>query len=122
MSSNAAPSALGLLLTELSGQMAAATAGYDPEGMAQWGADMQALEGVLTNVAMVLRNIEHGANDLPIEPAVVGTIGTVAALLEAASSAAGEIHSTFRTVHKDELDRIENPRTGESKWDVEANR
>lgn len=115
-------STLGLLLTELSGQMQAATAGYDPEGMAQWGADIQALEGVLNNVAGVLRNFEHGANDLPIEPAVVGTIGTVAGLLEAAASAAAEIHTTFRTIHKDDLDRIENPRTNEAKWDMEANK
>lgn len=114
-------STLGLLLHDLSGQMAAAATGYEPDGMLQWGADMQALEGVLDNVAGVLRALEKGADDLPIEPAVKHTLASVGALQSSCSSAAAEIHHTFRAVHEAELDRLENPRPGERKWDAAAN-
>ncbi len=114
-------STLGLLLHDLSGQMAAAATGYEPDGMLQWGADMQALEGVLDNVAGVLRALEKGAEDLPIEPAVKHTLASVGALQSSCSSAAAEIHATFRAVHDAELDRLENPRPGEEKWDAAAN-
>lgn len=113
---------LGLMLTEMSGQMAAAATGYDPDGMDQWGTDIQALESILGNIAGMVRAIEKGADGEPIEQAVTGAISTVASLLEAAASAAGEIHATFETVHKDDLDRLRNPRTNEHKWDIGANK
>ena len=114
-------SKLGLFLEDLSGQMAAAAAMYTPEGMLEWGQDMAMLETVLTNVAAVLEALEKGANDLPIEPTVRGTIGTVASLQHACADAADDIHSTFRAVHADELARLENPRPAEHKWDLGAN-
>lgn len=115
-------STLGLMLTDLAGQMSAAATGYDPESMTQWGADIQALGPILGHIGGMIRAFEQGAGDLPVEPAVVGAISTVAGLLEAASSAAEEIYSTFRTVHKDDLDRLENPRTNEEKWDAGVNK
>lgn len=112
---------LGLYLQDLSGQMAAAAAVYEPEGMLEWGQDMAMLEDVLANVAGVLEALERGTDGLPIEPAVKSTIGTVAALQHSCAEAAGEIHTTFRAVHADELARLENPRANEHKWDTGRN-
>jgi hypothetical protein len=112
---------LGGVLEDLSGQMAAAAAAYEPDGMLQWGRDMRSLENVLENIAHVLRGLEHGADGLPLEPAVKASLSNVAGLQHACSSAAGEIHTTFRGVHADDLARLEAPRPAEAKWDVRAN-
>ena len=49
------------------------------------------------------------------------SLGSVAGLQRACSSAAGEIHATFRGVHAEDLARLEAPRPAEAKWDVRAN-
>lgn len=120
-SSGANHMALGNILEDLSEQMIAAAAGYDPEGMAQWGRDMRALEQVLLNIGGVLQAIQRGADDLPVNPVVKETIGAVGELQQACSSAAADIHATFQAVHRAELDRLENPRPNEAKWDATAN-
>lgn len=113
---------LGHRLQQLSEEMHAAAAGYKPTGMLEWGMDMQSLETVLGNVAQVLRALESGADNLPVNPAVKATLGSVAALQQSCSSAAADIHATFRAVHATELDRLENPRPDEQMWDVAANK
>ena len=113
--------ALGQILTDLSEQMVGAANGYDPEGMLEWGRDMQAMEQVLTNIGGVLQALQRGADDLPVNQVVKDTIGAVGELQSACSSAAAEIHATFRAVHHAELDRLENPRPNEAKWDASVN-
>lgn len=112
----------GQFLSNTAGHMAAQSATYEPNSMVEWGHDVAELQNMLTQVAGVLGGIGHGADNLPIDPAVKETIASVEALIHQCASAAGEIHSTFRTVHADDLKRIENPRQGEDKWDVRVNR
>lgn len=113
---------LGNRLEQLSDEMIAAAVGYKPDGMLQWGRDMRTLETVLGNVAQVLRALEHGAEDLPVNKTVLATLGSVAALQQSCSAAAADIHSTFRAVHAAELERLENPRSNEQMWDAAANK
>lgn len=109
------------VLEDLSGQMAAAAAAYEPDGMLAWGRDVRALEGVLSNVAQVLRALQAGADGLPLDPAVKDSLGSVAGLQHACATAAGEIHATWRGVHAEDLARLEAPRPAEALWDVRAN-
>jgi hypothetical protein len=112
---------LGNRLEELSNDMIAAATGYAPDGMLEWGRDMAHLETILGNVAQMIRTLEQGAQGHPVNPAVIATIGAVAALQQSCSSAAGDIHSTFRALHAAELERLENPRPNEHMWDARAN-
>jgi hypothetical protein len=114
--------ALGQTLIDLSEQMVGAATGYDPDGMLEWGRDMQAMEQVLTNIGGVLQALKSGADDLPVNNVVKETIGSVGELQQACSSAASEIHATFEAVHHAELERLRNPRPNEAKWDATANR
>jgi hypothetical protein len=112
---------LGNRLEELSNDMTTAATGYTPDGMLQWERDIKRLPAMLANVAQCLRAIESGAGNLPVNPAVIATLGSVAALQMSCSSAAADIHATFRAVHAAELERLENPRTNEHMWDAKAN-
>lgn len=109
---------LGIALDELSGRMAAAAAGYDPDGMAEWSSDVQHLAPVLTTVTDVLRILHTGAADLPVNPAATTALAALIDLQADCATAAAEIHATFVQVHAVELARLQAPRRGEHLWDV----
>jgi hypothetical protein len=77
--------------------------------------------GAHAPVGGVLQALQSGADDLPVNQVVKDTIGAVAELQTACSSAAAEIHATFRAVHRADLERLENPRANEQMWDAAAN-
>jgi hypothetical protein len=112
---------LGRVLEDLSGQMASASARYTPAGMLAWERDIQALAAVMENVAGSVSALQAGAEGMPVDPAVRDALGSVVRLLTACTGAAGEIHSTFRAVHAQDLSRHEAPRPAEEMWDRGAN-
>src|SRR5699024_715873 len=54
----------------------------------------------------------------PLDPSVLEFFGTIEDAARGASEVADELPGLFRAAHEVELERLENPRRGEHKWDV----
>jgi hypothetical protein len=113
---------LGTTLEELSAQMIAAAARYEPEGMLEYGEDLRRMPAVFENVATAFRTLaDKGAAELPIHAGVSEALGAIHTHQVACGQAAGEVHAAFETLHEPELTRLRAPRPGEALWDVRSN-
>ena len=75
----------------------------------------ESLSGAFNHVADTL------GDQFPVDPSVPERLREIAATVAAMADHAGEAHSTHRSVHEKELERIENPRPNERMWDVTEN-
>jgi hypothetical protein len=104
-------------------EMLGAAAVYDPQGMMQVGNDLAQLPTALGQVAETLRIMTQRSHDQdPIDPAIIAKMGDIYKMLSAAAQASEDLGPMFRKMHHVEIHRIENPRKGEHKWDISANR
>ena len=108
---------------EAAAEMAGAASAYSPTGMIQVGQDLARLPEALQHVAEALRiTVQQAHGMYPIHPQIVELLGGVYQQLQQAATTAEEIGPAFRTLHRVEIERIENPRVGEQMWDISANR
>lgn len=104
-------------------EMMGAASVYDPQGMMQVGNDLSQLPTGLRNFAETMRIMTQRSNDNdPINPAIITQMGEVYKALLAAATTAEELGPMFRNLHQVDIQRIEEPRRNEHKWDVSANR
>jgi hypothetical protein len=61
-------------------------------------------------------------DELPVKPAVTEAIGEMNSYLAGLRDHATSLRELFEKAHKDELERLRNPRRNEEMWDVQNNR
>jgi hypothetical protein len=106
-----------------SAEMMGAATVYAPEGMMQVGNDLSQIPEALKNVAEALRIMTQRSNDEdPISPAIITKMGEIYKGLAALAASAEDLGPMFKTLHNVDIQRIEQPRRNEHKWDVSANR
>lgn len=107
-------------------QMFAYTATYEPRGMrgpVEPGGDLHDLSESLGWIrAAVGQMSEKASAKWPMDPAVSQALSRIVQNLDAAAVCAREVKPAVEAMHKNELERLRQPRPGEDKWDVEANR
>lgn len=107
---------------EAAAEMLGAAMAYNPEGMMQVGNDFNKMPEAFRNVANAMKRMAQRAHDQdPINPAILDQMNVVFQHLQAAATAAEELGPAFRNLHAVDIQRIEQPRNGERKWDVSAN-
>ena len=88
-------------------------------GMLTYEQGLKQLGPILGIVADGLKDMASTAEDeQPLDPSVLEFFGTIEDAARGASQVAEELPGLFRAAHEVELDRLENPRRGEEKWDV----
>lgn len=93
--------------------------GFEPENAADLERFLSELPGYFDSVANAFRNVADTLSDrYPVEAVVTERLREIGATIGGMSEFSGEAHAAHRAVHEKELARIENPRPGESLWDV----
>ena len=106
-------------LPELAAEMSAAAAAYDPESMLDVERHLRALPDALSHVANATRvTVARAAEEWPIHGAVLELLAQVYQLQMQAAQAGAEVGPAFRRLHEADLNRHEQPRKGERKWNV----
>lgn len=110
-------------IVQATAEMMGAATVYSPEGMMQVGNDLSQLPTALKNVAETLRIMtERSNNEDPINPAIITKMGEIFKGLSALAASAEELGPMFKTLHNVDIQRIEQPRKNEHRWDISANR
>jgi hypothetical protein len=77
---------------------------------------------VFTNIANAFVTVASRTNDeMPIGPETRAAFEEVASAVQRIVDAAEQVAPTMRREHEADIERLENPRTGEEKWDVANN-
>ena len=88
-------------------------------GMLTYEQGLKQLGPILAVVADGLKDMAATAEDeQPLDSSVLEFFGTIEDAARGASQVAEELPGLFRAAHEVELERLENPRRGEEKWDV----
>jgi hypothetical protein len=96
--------------------------GWQPENAVDLDAFLSALPRLFESVAGSVRTVaERLGDEFPVHPSVVDHLREISATVAGMTDFSAEAHSTHRQAHAHELERIEEPRPGESMWDVERN-
>jgi hypothetical protein len=96
--------------------------GYEPENAIDLGLFLQALPELFESLGSALSHVADTLGDqFPIDPSVPERLREIASSASGLADHAGEVHSTHRSAHEKELERIENPRPNEKLWDVTEN-
>lgn len=98
---------------------ALALLGGSQVGMLTYEQGLKEIGPVLGVIADGLKDMATTAEDeQPLDGSVLEFFGTIEDAARGASQVADELPGLFRAAHEVELDRLENPRNGEEKWDV----
>ena len=102
--------------------MESAFGGFHPDAAVQMETFFQELPGMFESAAKQLNGVaENADSEFPISSKVTEALREFAATLAGLHDGAKELEQTFRREHKEDLDRIHNPRTGERAWDYQTN-
>lgn len=111
-------------IIEASREMVGAAMLYNPEGMMQIGNDFASITEVIANVAGAIqgmtRQVQEG--DTPMHQAIVDQVKAIHASLVQVSHQAQDLKPAFENLHAVDIKRIREPRPGEERWDLSANR
>lgn len=92
---------------------------WDPQGPTEMIDFFNEMPGFFGEVARNINNLaERAEGELPLDPKVTEALREIAATFGGLRDQADELNGVFRTVHEKEIERAENPRIGEQKWDV----
>lgn len=111
-------------LLELSEEFLAEAVRDQPEGMLEVVADAHMLPEVMDNLTRAMKIRYDRAQEHPLHHTIKDMYGAVHHVQAATTRAAEDIGPAIERIHKDELDRLRNPRQrgAEQMWDVRANR
>lgn len=108
---------------EAASEMLGAALSYRPEGMMQVGNDFNRMPEAFRNIANAMQMMAQRAHaEDPIHAAIIDQMQVVYQHLQAAATAAEELGPAFRSLHAVDIQRLEQPRVNEQRWDVSANR
>lgn len=104
-------------------EMLGAATVYAPEGMMEVGRDFVHMGTAFRQIAQAMGIMAKRANDEdPLHPAILDQMHQMHNLLTQVAEMADEMAPAFRSYHAVDIKRISEPRRGEQKWDVSANR
>lgn len=104
-------------------EMLGAATTYAPEGMMEVGRDFVHMGTAFRQIAQAMGIMAQRANDEdPIHPAILDQMREMHQMLVQVAEKADELAPAFRHYHSVDIKRISEPRRGEQKWDVSANR
>ena len=96
--------------------------GFEPGNIGDLGSFLAGLPRLHEALASAYQRVaDRFADDLPLDPAVAEHIRELASQAAAQQDYAAETLGLFRSLHEQELERIENPRPNEKLWDVVEN-
>jgi len=100
-----------------------AAASFQPEGVYQQVKELEILPWVLLELAagFAARAAACSPANAPLHPAIETTIGTLVDGVNSVVETSKQLYPAARSLHKAEIDRIENPRANEQRWDVANN-
>ncbi|WP_017540803.1 hypothetical protein [Nocardiopsis halophila] len=88
-------------------------------GMLDYEKGLKELPSLFEKLAQGLDQMAHRAEDEePIDSSVIEFFDQISQASRGASDVADEMPGLFRAAHEAELERLENPRPHEEKWDV----
>jgi hypothetical protein len=92
---------------------------FEPENVDDLGAFLQGLPAVYEALTSGLSRLaDRFGDEYPLHPAVVEHIRELGSAAAGQHEYAAEAHHIFTTSHQDDLERLDNPRTGEEFMDV----
>lgn len=104
-------------------EMLGAAMVYSPDGMMQVGNDLSQTPVALQNVANALYTMTKRSHEQdPIHPAIIDQMQKVCKALQDAAKLAEDLGPAFKHLHAVDIQRIQQPRTNEGKWDFAANK
>ncbi|MBA0054029.1 hypothetical protein E0L36_25210 [Streptomyces sp. AJS327] len=102
---------------EAAAEMEEKAQSFDPDGMMQVLAAIDSFPTGLTSIGNIFKlMIERCDEEYPLDPKVGEALSEVFTLLQQAGEAAEEAGKTFREAHEADIERLEDPRVGEEKW------
>lgn len=107
---------------ELAGRMWANVDAWSPRGMemaVQEYHDLPYTIGFMRATIGAL--MEKSMKEFPLDPVIAQQLGTIVEMIDTATTMSRRIPEAVEEIHKKELDRLRNPRQGESMWDLSAN-
>lgn len=109
----------GLGIFELSEQMVAQAAAWQPERMPAAIDELAKMGPAMRNVAQCLHILAtRTGQEWPLHPAISGLTGAAVQAQVRVAQAADQVPPAVRQLHADDLARHEAPRQGEHMWDV----
>lgn len=104
-------------------EMKAAAGAYAPEGMLTFESDLRQLPDALRAIGDSLRIWgQKVEGEFPVDPRVIELVKAAVSIQYKVAAAVEEAPAVFRRIHESDIQRLENPRVGEDKWDVTRNR
>jgi len=94
--------------------------GFDPENvtdMREFFADMPEFFSTLATSVNTLA--DKFGDDLPLDPALADHVREMVGVIAGLADHSTELGSMFEKVHEPELSRVDDPRPGEEKFDVQ---
>jgi hypothetical protein len=92
---------------------------FKPEKPEDFENFFKGLPEFLRDQAAALGNLaQRGDDEMPLNKPVVEEMREIGALFAGMGDKADELNSHFRTSHAADLERANNPRTGEPAWNV----
>lgn len=112
----------GFLFDEAASEMEQAARSYDPDGMMHVLATIEGMPEALESIGNTFAILaEKSDSEFPLEQQVGEALNEVYRHLKMAADAAEDVGKVFRSVHEKDIERHEEPRTGEEKWDTTHN-
>lgn len=95
---------------------------WQPESASDIENMISGLRDLYTELGTSIVNTgERLASDHPVDASVTEALKQMGAVTTQIGEYGGEVHSTFRTAHAEDLRRLEEPRAGEHEWDTDRN-
>lgn len=95
---------------------------WQPESASDIAGMIAGLQGLYHELGNSVVNAgERLASEHPIDQSVTEALKQMGAVTAQIGEYGGEVHSTFRTAHADDLRRLEEPRPGEHEWNTDRN-
>lgn len=95
---------------------------WQPENATDINAFLERLPEVTESLGSAISSIADTlGSDNPVDVQVADKLREIASAIAGTSDLTAEAHSTFRSAHEDDLNRLENPRPGEELWDQQSN-
>ncbi|MDA2810362.1 hypothetical protein O4J56_06895 [Nocardiopsis sp. RSe5-2] len=100
-------------------ELKSALSDFGGMGMLDYERGLKELPELFEQLAQGLDNMANRAEDEePVDASVLNFFSVISQASRGASGVASEMPGLFRAAHETELERLENPRPNEEKWDV----
>jgi hypothetical protein len=111
------------MIESLKDMIAEHLGGWNPENAAEIDATLARLHEIPEAMGAGFSVMgERLQSESAVHPALRDAVTEAGAGIASEGGALQQVYATHRVVHDDRMERIENPKPGEEKWDVTSNR